>query len=88
MTWKIEFERAAAKEFRKLNHQTQRRIRDFFQQRVLASEDPRALGKALKGMQSKFWRYRIGPYRVIASIQDDRMVILLLRIGHRRAVYR
>jgi len=88
VTWKIEFERAAAREFRKLDQQTQRRIRDYFQQRVLTSEDPRALGKALRGMQSEFWRYRIGPYRVIAAIQDERMVVLLVRIGHRRQVYR
>ncbi|MEE4638921.1 MAG: type II toxin-antitoxin system RelE/ParE family toxin [Wenzhouxiangella sp.] len=88
MTWKIEFERAAAREFRKLDQQAQRRIRDFFHQSLLPCEDPRALGKALSGMNSEFWRYRIGPYRVIATIQDERMVILLVRIGHRREVYR
>jgi len=88
VTWKIEFERAAAREFRKLDIQMQRRIRDFFHQRILSSEDPRAHGKQLRGKQSEFWRYRIGPYRVIASIQNERMVILLVRIGHRREVYR
>jgi mRNA interferase RelE/StbE len=88
VTWTIEFERAAAKEFRKLDHQSQRRIRDYFQKRVLPSEDPRALGKALRGQQSELWRYRIGPYRVIAEIQDKRMIILLVRIGHRREIYR
>ena len=88
MTWKIEFERAAAREFRKLDRQTQRRIRNFFRQRVLPGEDPRALGKALQGKQSELWRYRIGHYRVIAAFRDERMVILLVRIGHRREVYR
>lgn len=88
MTWTIEFERAAAKEFRKLDPQAQRRIRDYFRQRVLPQIDPRALGKALRGRQSDFWRYRIGPYRVVVDIQDERMVIVLLRIGHRREIYR
>lgn len=88
MTWTIEFEQAAAREFRKLDHQAQRRIKDFFRKRLLPNEDPRALGKALRGLHSEFWRYRIGPYRVIAAIQDERMVILLVRIGHRREVYR
>jgi mRNA interferase RelE/StbE len=88
VTWRIEFERTAAREFRKLDHQTQRRIRHFFQERVLGSDDPRALGKALRGNQNEFWRYRIGSYRVIASIQDQQMVILLVRIAHRREIYR
>ena len=88
MTWKIEFERAAAKEFRKLDHQAQRRIRDYFHQKILPSKDPRALGKAMRGLQSEFWRNRIGPYRVIAAIQDKQMVILLVRVGHRREIYR
>lgn len=88
VTWTIEFERAAAKEFRKLDHQSRRRIRDFFQQRILPAQDPRALGTALRGRQNELWRYRIGSYRVIADLQDKRMVIVLIRIGHCREIYR
>ncbi len=87
MTWRIEFERAAAKDFRKLDPQAQRRIRDYFQNKILPAENPRVLGKALRGLQSRLWRYRIGRYRVIAEIQDGRMIILLVRIGHRREIY-
>ena len=87
MTWTIEFERVAAKEFRKLEQQTQRRIRNFLQQRILATNNPRSAGKPLRGPNSELWRYRIGPFRVVADIQDQRMTVLVVRVGHRRAVY-
>lgn len=89
MTWTIEFERAAAKEFRKLDPKLQRRIQRFFQQRILPGGDPRSHGKALRGAGSgKLWRYRVGSCRVIAEIEDDRLVILIVRVGHRSQVYR
>lgn len=89
MTWTIEFERTAAKEFRKLDGKLQRRIQRFFQQRVLPGDDPRSYGKALRG--SKFgnlWRYRVGSCRIIAELQNDRFLILIVRVGHRSQVYR
>lgn len=89
MTWAIEFERSAAKEFRKLDPQIQRRIQRFFRQRVLASDDPRSYGKALRGTRSgKLWRYRVGDCRIIAELQDHRLVILIVRVGQRGQVYR
>lgn len=89
MTWTIEFERSAAKEFRKLDTKLQRRVQRFFQQRILASDDPRSHGKALRGSRlGKLWRYRVGACRIIADLQDDRLVILIVRVGHRGQVYR
>lgn len=88
MTWAIEFERSAVKEFRKLDLQTQRRIRDFFRQRVLADDNPRSHGKALRGKQANLWRYRVGSYRVIAELQDEWLTILVLRVAHRSDAYR
>lgn len=88
MTWTIEFERSAAKEFRKLDLQAQRRIREFFKQRVLSDDNPRSHGKALRGGQGNLWRYRVGDYRVIADLQDAQLVILVVRVGHRSDVYR
>ncbi|MCL2493547.1 MAG: type II toxin-antitoxin system RelE/ParE family toxin [Clostridiales bacterium] len=49
--------------------------------------DPRRHGKSLIGERAEQWRYRVGDYRVIAEIQDEKVLILVLAIGHRRAVY-
>lgn len=88
MTWTIEFERVAAKEFRKLDQHTQRRIRNFLQQRILATNNPRSAGKPLRGPYSELWRYRIGTFRVVAAIQDQQMIVLVVRVSHRREVYK
>jgi mRNA interferase RelE/StbE len=65
-----------------------RRIIDFLDDRVAKQENPRTLGKALTGPLGTLWRYRIGDYRVICDIQHRAVTILVIRIGHRREVYR
>lgn len=87
VSWTTEFERSAAREFRKLDPVVQRRIRDFFQQRVLSADTPRVLGKPLRGKQANFWRYRVGSWPLVAEIQDHRLVILIVRVGHRGQVH-
>jgi mRNA interferase RelE/StbE len=57
-------------------------------ERVATKDDPRALGKALKGPLGDLWRYRVGDYRVICDIQDKVLTVLVLRVGNRRDVYR
>ena len=56
--------------------------------RVAKQEDPRSLGKTLTGPLGTLWRYRVGDYRVICEIQHGAVRILVIRIGHRREVYR
>ena len=51
-------------------------------------DDPRKVGARLQGTLSEFWKYRVGVYRLICSLEDDRLVVLALRIGHRREVYK
>jgi len=51
-------------------------------------DDPRRLDKSLTGELGEYWRYRVGPYRIIASIEDQRFRVLLVRVAHRNAVYR
>jgi mRNA interferase RelE/StbE len=87
MAWKIEFERAAQKELQKLDKPIARRILKFLHQRVGKLDDPRKIGQRLQGTLSEFWRYRVGDYRLICSLENDRFVVLVLRIGHRRDVY-
>jgi len=89
MAWTIEFERAAAHELDKLGHEQARRIVRFLRDRVAPLDDPRSLGHALKGSKlGDLWKYRVGDYRVIASIEDRALRILVVRVGNRREVYR
>ena len=89
MVWAIEFDEAAKKELAKLVPQVARRLLDFLTQRVISLKDPRSFGQALKGSKlGEFWKYRVGDFRIIAKIQDQKMIILVLRIGNRREIYR
>jgi mRNA interferase RelE/StbE len=77
------------RELEKLDPQIARRILKFLYERVLDLDDPRTIGAALSGSRlGDLWKYRIGDYRVIASIEDNILTILVLSIGHRRQVYR
>ena len=88
MAWTIEFERAAARELDKLGREEARRIARFLRDRVAPLDDPRGIGQALKGSElGEFWKYRVGDYRVIASIEDRALRILVVRVGHRREVH-
>lgn len=88
MAWRIDFAPDAAKEFRKLPFVTQKRIRDYLRNRVLAAEHPTRFGRALHGPKAGLWRYRVGDYRVICRLDEERLTMLVLRIGHRSDVYR
>lgn len=89
MVWAIEFDEAAKKELAKLDRQVANWLLDFLKQRVISLKDPRSVGQALKGSKlGEFWKYRVGDFRIIASIQDQKMIILILRVGNRREIYR
>ena len=89
MAWQIEFDPSAAKELAKLDKPTARRIVQFLRERVAPLTDPRSLGEALRGDElGSFWKYRLGDYRVVAEIIDRRVVIIVVRVGHRREVDR
>jgi len=89
MVWKIEVSPFADRELDKLDAQHCKRILKFLHERVAKLDDPRSIGKALQGPSlGDFWGYRVGDYRLICTIDDDRVVVLLLRVGHRREIYR
>jgi mRNA interferase RelE/StbE len=88
MAWKIEFEPAARRELNKLDKPVARRILKFLQERVGELDDPRRIGERLQGTLSEFWKYRVGDYRLICSLRDDRLVVVVLRIGHRSEIYK
>jgi mRNA interferase RelE/StbE len=89
MAWKIEFAPEAVRELNKLDRQISRRILKFLRDRVANLDNPRSLGSALQGAKlGEFWKYRVGDYRIICRIDDERVLILVLRVGHRKEVYR
>ena len=87
MAWRAELSPRALKQLSKLDKPIARRIIDYL--RAIASgEDPRSRGKGLTGNLAGFWRYRVGEYRIIASIEDDELLILAINIDHRPRIYR
>jgi len=89
MTWKVDLLPQAEGDLGKLDPQDARRISRFLFERVAKLENPRSIGEALHGPQfGELWKYRVGDYRVIAKILDDRLLVLIVRIGHRREIYR
>ena len=88
MAWRIEFDPAAAKELNRLGAPHSQRIVKFLSTRIAKADDPRSIGEALKGRLGELWKYRIGDYRIIADIRDKVLIILVVRIGHRREVYK
>lgn len=89
MAWTVEFAPEAEKELAALGSEPARRILRFLRDRLAVREDPRSLGEALRGKQfGAFWKYRVGDYRIVAQIEDETIRILVLRVAHRREVYR
>jgi mRNA interferase RelE/StbE len=85
--WRVEFDRDAGRDLRKLDVQAQRLILRYLRERIATEEDPRRFGHALTRDLEGLWRYRVGAYRIVASIEDDRFVVLVVTVGHRREVY-
>ena len=88
MGWKIEFDRRVEKDLRALDKKAAARALSYLHERVAPLDDPRQLGKPLSGELGDFWRYRVGQYRVIATIDDDQVRVLVVRVAHRGKVYR
>jgi len=85
----VELSESADRELGKLDVQQAKRILKFLHQRIAKLDDPRGIGEALHGSRlGEFWKYRVGDYRIICKIDDDRLVVLVLRVGHRKEIYR
>ena len=89
MAWRVELADSADRELGKLDPQNRTRILKFLRNRVATLEHPRSIGRALQGSRfGEFWKYRVGDYRLICKIEDDRLLVLVLRDGHRKEIYR
>ena len=85
--WRVEFLADAARDLRKLGAEAERLILRYLRQRIAVADDPRRFGRPLTGDLKGFWRYRVGDYRIVASIEDNRFIVLVVTVGHRRDVY-
>lgn len=85
--WRVDFDSDAAKELRALGGAERRQVLNYLRKRVATPEDPRRFGKALSGELKGLWRYRVGDVRIVTSIEDQTVTVLVLRIANRREVY-
>lgn len=83
----VVFADTAKKKFLKLDKTVQLQIKNFIF-KLQDLQDPRSTGKALKGSLSGLWRYRVGDYRLVCDIEDQKILITVLRVGHRREIYK
>ena len=87
MKYQVEYTAQAIKELKKLDGFTKKMIRAWIEKNLVGCEDPRQHGKPLTANRSGQWRYRIGDYRLLADIQEDKIIILIFAIGHRSKIY-
>ncbi|MBQ4566736.1 MAG: type II toxin-antitoxin system RelE/ParE family toxin [Desulfovibrio sp.] len=89
MTWNIEISPDARKDLAKIGTAEAQRILKFLYHRVRLMANPRQTGKQLTGASlSGLWRYRVGDYRILCMIEDQKICILVVEIGHRREIYK
>ncbi len=87
MAWKVEFDPVAERELDGLDPQSARKILTFLAQRLAKDEDPRRFGTPLRSNLAGLWKYRIEDYRLVCEIQDEKICVLVLHLGHRSKVY-
>jgi len=82
----VKFKKSVEKDLKKLDKKDQINILEFLSTKII--DNPRTYGKALKGYSPPLWRYRVGNFRIICDIKDKEVVVLVLRIGNRRDIYK
>ncbi len=87
MSWDYKISARALKQLQKLGHEPSRRIFAYLDKRVAGNKDPREVGKSLKGELGEFWRFRVDDYRILCELKDKELIVLVVRIGHRRDIY-
>lgn len=85
--FKVEYTASTLKQLKKLDKPTAFFILSYIEKNLVNSENPRLHGKSLQDPLSDKWRYRVGDYRILAKIEEDRVVILIVEVGHRKDIY-
>ena len=87
MGWTVELSSGAERQLRKLDPGTAKRLGSYLRALVAETSDPRERGKALTGPMTGLWRYRIGDYRLVCELIEQRLVVMVVRLGHRSRIY-
>lgn len=87
MNYKVDYTKSAIKKLKALDKPVRSMVLNWIEKNLIGCSNPRQHGKALVGNHSGKWRYRVGDYRIIADILDDKIVILVLNVGHRKEIY-
>lgn len=87
MAWTIEYDEGAVRELKKLDPQIQREILDYMEKRIAKADNPRDFGKPLRHSKFGLWRYSLRDYRIICQLREAKLVVLVVAIGHRSAIY-
>lgn len=89
MAYRISVTPQVERQLEKFDKQASKRIIRFLHERVAVLDNPRSIGKALKGARlGEFWRYRVGDYRIFCDLQDNELCVLVVEVGNRKEVYR
>ncbi len=88
MKYELLYTEKAVRQLKKLDKSVLVMIKAWIEKNLVGTNDPRRFGKALTGDKKGWWRYRVGDYRILADIQDDQLIILVIEVGHRSSVYR
>ena len=86
--YSVEYTKQALKALEKLETDIREKIIEWIETNLQGCENPRLYGKALQGQLKGKWRYRVGDYRIVAKIEDDKVLIMILDADHRRQIYR
>lgn len=87
MKYNVEYSKMAQKQMKKLGNYTKVMLMNWITKNLVDCDNPRNHGKALKGNLKDQWRYRVGNYRILCDIEDDRLIILVINVGHRKEIY-
>ncbi|HUU05256.1 MAG TPA: type II toxin-antitoxin system RelE/ParE family toxin [Patescibacteria group bacterium] len=88
MAWQIEFDSEAENDLKKIDREMQRRILRYLRERIATGKDPRRFGAPLRRELSGLWKYRLGDYRIICRIEDKKVVVYVISVGHRKDIYK
>ena len=87
MKYDVEYSKTAMNTIKKMDSSASKLIRTWIEKNLMNTENPRIKGKALTGDLKGLWHYRVGDYRILADIQGNKIVILILDMGHRSKIY-
>lgn len=86
MGWTIEWDKKALRQLGTLDTSVQKKIHDYLK-KIISHNNPRAFGRGLTGDKSGWWRYRVGDYRVVCHLENHRLVVVIIAVGHRKEIY-